>query len=108
MAKQSIPGKSTAIATHFTIVGCLIAITINIEPKHPFARFYIRQTLGLHLGFHGFALFFSYTQWPYAWEILCITGLFLWAYSFWHALNNKQEPIPIVGKYFQQWFTFVS
>ena len=102
------PGKTTAIVSYLTIVGSLIAISMNSEPKHTFARFHTRQAFGLHLTFIGFALFLSVWFNPYAWYGLYIFYVVLWFYGFIGALNNKQQEIPILGSYFQKWFTFIQ
>lgn len=105
---DSKAGKTTAIIAYLTIVGALIALSINAEPKHQFARFHTRQAFGLHLIFLGCSLFLS--QWfnEYAWYGLYIFYIVLWFYGFLGALNNKEQEVPILGKYFQKWFTFIQ
>ena len=54
MTTQTKPaGKTTAIVAYLTIIGAIIAITMNNEPKHEFARVHTRQAFGLHLMFHA-------------------------------------------------------
>ncbi|MGB5553448.1 MAG: hypothetical protein WBM83_02235 [Flavobacteriaceae bacterium] len=100
-------GRTTAIVAYLTMVGALIAITMNAEPKHDFARFHTRQAFGLHLGFMGFAIFLS--QWfnEYAWYGLYISYIVLWGYGFISAIQNKKQLVPLVGEYFQKWFNFI-
>lgn len=52
-------GKTAAIIAYFTIVGALIAISMNAEPKNDFARFHTRQAFGLHLLFIAFGILSS-------------------------------------------------
>lgn len=101
-------GKTTAIVAYFTMVGALIALSMNMEPKNHFARFHTRQAFGLHLYFLAMALFLS--QWfnAYAWYGLYISYLILWGYGFIGALENKKRPVPLIGAYFQKWFTFIQ
>ncbi len=101
-------GKNTAIIAHFTLIGAIIAIFMNAEPKNDFARFYTRQAFGLHLIFHAFALFLSQSFNEYAWYGLYVFYLVLWGYSFTGALANKKQEAPLVGPFFQKWFTFIS
>lgn len=108
MTSKPVEGKTTAIIAYFTIVGSLIAITMNLEPKHQFARFHIRQAFGIHLLFHAFAIFFSYSGINYAWIGLYIFYLILWGYGFTSALGDSKKEIPIAGPYFQKWFTFIQ
>jgi len=89
------------------MVGALIAITMNVEPKNGFARFHVRQAFGLHLCFLGFALFLSVWFNPYAWYGLYICYIALWFYGFLGALKGEKKLVPLVGAYFQKWFTFI-
>ena len=101
-------GKTTAIIAYLTLVGSLIALSMNNEPKNKFARFHTRQAFGLHLFFLAFALFLS--QWfnEYAWYGLYVCYLVLWGYGFVGALTEKEQSVPILGPYFQKWFTFIQ
>lgn len=106
---QNIPeGKTTAIVSYFTIVGALIAITMNMEPKHEYARFHTRQAFGLHILFLGIALFLSYAFSPYAWYGLYAFYIVMWIYGFLGALSNKKQAVPVLGPYFQKWFRFIQ
>ncbi len=101
-------GKTTAIVAYFTIVGSLIAIFMNLEPKNSFARFHTRQAFGLHIMFLGFALFLSYAFNKYAWYGLYILYIVLWGYGFVGAITDKRQSVPVLGPYFQKWFTFIQ
>ncbi len=101
-------GKTTAIIAYFTIVGSLIAFSMNMEPKNEFARFHTRQAFGLHIMFLGFALFLSYAFSAYAWYGLYVLYIVLWGYGFIGALTEKKQSVPILGPYFQKWFTFIQ
>ncbi|WP_350288657.1 hypothetical protein [uncultured Croceitalea sp.] len=108
MENDIAKGKTAAVVTHLTLVGCLIAITMNLEPKNAFARFYIRQTFGLHITFHALVIFLNYTTIAFAWEVLFLLHLGLWLFSIVGVLKNKKNQIPLVGQYFQKWFTFIQ
>ncbi|MGB5667800.1 MAG: hypothetical protein WBM53_13205 [Maribacter sp.] len=101
-------GKTTAIIAYLTIIGALIAITMNMEPKNTFARFHIRQAFGLHLLFHAFAIFTSVWYSEYALLGLYLCYFILWIYGFIGVLNDKKQMVPAIGPYFQKWFTFIS
>ncbi|MBO0323344.1 hypothetical protein J0X14_13630 [Muricauda sp. CAU 1633] len=105
---QSNPGRTTAIVAYITIVGCLIAITMNMEPKNAFARFHIRQAFGIHLVFHALAIALTFMGIVYLSIPLYLFYLVLWGYGFLQALNEKTQPLPVLGSYFQKWFTFIS
>lgn len=108
LKEEIAQGKTAALIAHLTLVGCLIAITMNLDSKNVFARFYIRQTFGLHICFHASAIILNYTNVPYAWVGLYLLFIGLWAYSFLGVLKNKGNLIPLIGSYFQKWFTFIS
>ena len=107
-SKEVEAGKTTAVVAYLTIVGCLIAITMNLEPKNGFARFHIRQAFGIHLAFHALAIFFNYSDIAFAWVGLYVFYIILWGYGFWGAINGNKTSIPVLGDYFQKWFTFIS
>ncbi len=108
MKENDVAGKTTAIVAYFTIVGALIAISMNAEPKYAFARFHTRQAFGLHIVFIGFALFLSKWFNEYAFYGLYIFYFVLWIYGFLGALSNKKQSVPVLGPYFQKWFTFIQ
>ena len=101
-------GKTTAIVAYFTLLGALIAITMNMEPKHEFARFHTRQAFGLHIMFIAFGILSSSYGNAYSAMGLFLCYSILWGYGFIGALGNKKQSAPIVGPYFQKWFTFIQ
>ena len=107
MDAPSKQARTIAVIAYLTIVGALISMTMNMDPKYPFARFHTRQAFGLHLGFLGFALFLS--QWFnfYAWIGLYICYFVLWLYGFLGAIQGRMREVPLVGSYFQSWFKFI-
>ena len=100
-------GKTTAIIAYLTLIGALIAMTMNMEPKNEFARFHTRQAFGLHLMFHAFGLFSSVLFNVYGLYALYLCYFILWIYGFLGALNNKKQMVPVIGAYFQKWFKFI-
>ncbi|MEA1787481.1 hypothetical protein U1E44_15370 [Arenibacter sp. GZD96] len=105
---QEKKGKSTAIIAYLTLVGTLIAISMNSDSKNEFARFHTRQAFGIHLLFHALALFLSVWFSEWAWYGLYVFYMVLWGYGFIGALTDKKHLIPVFGSYFQKWFTFIS
>lgn len=109
MAKDEVTtGKTTALVAYFTIIGSLIAIFMNLEPKNAFARFHIRQAFGIHLLFHAVAIVLTFTGIAFASLGLYLAYLLLWGFGFIQAMNGNKKEIPVVGSYFQKWFTFIS
>lgn len=100
-------GKTTAIIAYLTIIGALIAIFMNQEPRNAFARYHTRQAFGIHIVYWALgAIIARFDIWmvQYAYWILFFT---LWIYGFLGALQGKWFSIPVLGPYFQKWFTFI-
>jgi len=110
MSKKNIAkeGRTVAIVAYLTVVGCLIAITMNMEPKNPFSRFHIRQAFGIHVVYHALAIALSNLGLAWASLALFFFYLLIWGFGFINAMNEKTKPLPFMGKYFQKWFTFIS
>ncbi|TAI48686.1 hypothetical protein [Flagellimonas allohymeniacidonis] len=104
---SSKPGKTTAIISYITIIGCLIAITMNMEPKNEFARFHIRQAFGIHLLYHAIAIFLNSSDIDSGWLFLYGLYLICWVYGLVSAIQSKKNTLPLLGSYFQKWFTFI-
>lgn len=101
-------GKTAAVVAYITIVGTIIAFFMNNDDKNQFASFHIRQALGLWIMFYLLiaiagmfgSLFIHVGFWSFC-IILIIYGLL-------QATKEEQKPVPIVGPYFQEWFTFIK
>ncbi|PRX55114.1 hypothetical protein [Flagellimonas meridianipacifica] len=101
-------GRTTASVAYLTIVGSLIALTMNMEPKNTFARFHIRQAFGIHLLYHGLAIVLTFAGIVQVSFWLFIAYIILALYGMLGALNQQRQSIPVIGPYFQKWFTFIS
>ncbi|WP_420399477.1 hypothetical protein [Flagellimonas sp.] len=106
---SSKPGRSTAIVSYITILGCLIAITMNMEPKQAFARFHAKQAFGTHLIYHSLATYLNLTNVDIVmvWGVLWVVYLVAIIYGFIGAINNREGLLPGLGAKFQKWFTFI-
>ena len=91
-------GKTIAIIAHITLIGWIIAIIINSNEKNEFASFYIRQLLGLFLA--GIILSII----PLLGWLLSIVIFVFWIISLIGAIQDEKKEVPLVGKYFQEWF----
>lgn len=101
-------GRTTAIIAYITIVGCCIAITRNLEPKYSFARFHARQAFGIHLLYHGIAVFLNLRYIEGVWFVLYGLYAIGLVFGILAAYKNRETLIPAIGLYFQKWFTFIS
>ncbi len=97
--------KKIAIISYITIIGLIIAFVMNNDKKLPFARYHIRQSLGLAatglaLGIVGVIPFLGW--------IINLLGIFvllyMWIMGLMNAINEKEKPAPILGKKYEEWF----
>ena len=102
-----LSGKNTAIIAYITIIGNIIAIFMNMESKNEFARFHIRQGFGLWISFYaiGFLVGFA-DSWP-ATIGFYLFFIILIVYGLSGAITGKRQKAPLLGDYFQKWFTFI-
>lgn len=104
-AKQ---GKTTAIIAYITIIGTIIAIFMNQDNKNTFATFHIRQALGINIGFYLLgALVSMFDSWLIS-STFYIFIFVLWIFGLMTAIKEEKKTVPIVGSYFQDWFTFIK
>ena len=105
--------KNIALLCYLTWIGWIIAIYLFSfkENRDSYTRFHIRQSFGLGLlsiaCYVIFLLFddnLFYFSLP---SLLVFILLFvLWILGFVSAMNEKEKPVPVIGKYFQRWFAF--
>jgi uncharacterized membrane protein len=98
-------GKSTAITSYILIVGVLIALSMNSENKNPFASFHIRQGLGLTLTFIIIGVSISYFESIMVAAPMWIFISVLTIYGIFTAARGEMTPLPLLGKWFQKWFS---
>ena len=108
MSNNVNKGQNTAMVSYLTIIGALIAMSMNSQKQNSFARFHIRQAFVIHLLFHAFAILVSNYLDFMSFGILWIAYLIMWGHGFWNAIQGKETLTPLVGTYFQKWFTFIN
>ncbi|HNQ27408.1 MAG TPA: hypothetical protein PKL92_05750 [Aquaticitalea sp.] len=98
-------GKTIAIIAYITIIGLIVAFVMNNDKKWPFAKYHIAQSLGLALtgillGIIGMV--------PILGWIINIIGFFvliyMWVMGLINAVNENENPVPILGKHYEKWF----
>ncbi len=98
-------GKTIAIISYLTIIGLIIAFVMNSEKKNEFAKYHIKQMLGLTLT--SLVLMFINIIPILGW-IASLVGsfvlLYMWIMSLINALNLKEKPAPILGEKYLEWF----
>jgi uncharacterized membrane protein len=102
---SKIKGKSAAIVSYlFFFLGSIIAIFMNMEERHDFARFHIRQSFGLHFIFIALAPLVTGFDSMMISSSLYIFYSILWVYGFIGAISGKKQLIPLLGTLFQKLF----
>ena len=91
--------KTKAIIAHITIVGWIIALVMNSQQKDEFTSYYLRQLLGLYLT----GIVFSFI--PFVGWIISIVVFVFWILSLVGAIQGERQETPILGAYFQEWFS---
>jgi len=100
-------GKTAAVVAYITIIGTIIAFFMNSDSENKFASFHIRQAFGINILFYILgALVSMFDSWTIS-SAFYVFIFVLWAYGLITALKEEKKIVPIVGSYFQEWFTFI-
>ncbi len=97
--------KTIAVISYLTVIGLVIAFIMNNDRKDDFTTYHIKQSLGLTV--LGFGLFIIGMIPFLGWLISFLGSVFLlvlWIMGLVNAVNNKKEPVPLLGDYFEEWF----
>ncbi len=106
--------KAIGIVAYITIIGWIIAFVLfkGKEDRSQQAAFHLEQSLGLIIVAVAVAIIGNI--------LVAIAGIFsllllvvnigiivLWVLGLLNAINEKQEPIPLIGPLFQGKLTFI-
>lgn len=108
MTTPSKDAKISAIASYFTFIGWLIGFFINLDEKHEFANFHLRQSLGIQTLFYATGALLPLTKSQYAGYGFLLCFFVLWGYAVGTAVQNEMKPVPLVGNLFQKLFKFIK
>jgi uncharacterized membrane protein len=105
MGNQPIQeGKKTAIISYIPVIGLLISFYLNKNKQNYFARFHIRQSIGLNiLYFINNWVVYSYFG-VTAGNIGKVGVLVLFILGIIGAVQGQQKLVPLLGEKFQEWF----
>jgi len=101
-------GKTAAITSYILGIGVFIAMSMNSEDKNTFASFHIRQGLGLTLTFISLGLIISNFDSMMISAPMWLFVSVLWSYGIFSAIKGETKPVPLLGTYFQKWFTNIT
>ncbi|MFD0975628.1 DUF4870 domain-containing protein [Salinimicrobium gaetbulicola] len=108
MQTEAEQGKAAAIVAYITIIGTIFAYFMNNDNKNPFASFHIRQALGVHLTFYLLGVLVSaFDSWMIS-SAFYIFILILWGFGLVAAIQGERNLVPVLGEYFQKWFSTIN
>lgn len=108
MQTEAEQGKAAAIVAYLSIIGTIIAYFMNNDTKNPFASFHIRQALGVHLTFYLLGVLVSaFDTWLISFPFY-IFILILWGYGLVTAIQGERREVPVMGGYYQKWFSTIT
>ena len=100
--------KTIAIVAYLTIIGLVVALVLNNEKKDLFAKYHIRQSLGLVLTSIALSLI---NVIPILGWIVSMVGafvlLYMWVMGLLNAINGREKPVPILGEKYEEWLKSV-
>ncbi len=107
--------KAIGIVAYITIIGWIIAFVIHKgkDDKSAMAGYHIEQSLGLIVVAIGLSIIGNILT-----AMISILGLLvlvlnlgiiiLWVIGLLNAINEKREPIPVIGEFFEGKFGFIN
>lgn len=108
MATPTKDARISAVASYFTFIGWIIGFFINLDERHEFANFHLRQSLGIQTLFYAVGALLGLTTSVYAGYGFLLAFLILWGYAVGTAVQNEMKPVPLVGQFFQKIFKFIK
>ena len=86
----------------------MVALVLNNEKKDLFAKYHIRQSLGLVLTSIALSLI---NVIPILGWIVSMVGafvlLYMWVMGLLNAINGREKPVPILGEKYEEWLKSV-
>ena len=104
MATPTSDEKTTALITYLTIFGLIIGFIMNNTKKSEFVSYHIRNMIGLSLGMIALGVLFWMGIPSLLIKGLQLVLVILWTIGIIGALKGEKLEIPVVGKFFQDWF----
>ncbi|MEZ5037762.1 MAG: hypothetical protein R2760_09790 [Chitinophagales bacterium] len=97
-------GKTAAVVTYLTLIGLIIAFIINKDKKSIFATFHIKQSIGLTLTGFVLSIIERFLHNGFILGVLSLGLFILWLIGLINAIRKKQEPVPLFGEKYNEWF----
>lgn len=101
-------GKTVAIVSYLTLVGLVVAFMMNNSQPTSLGRFHIRQSIGITVVAIALGgLSFIPGIGGLLSKIVGVTVLVALVLGVLAALNGQEKVLPVVGQYFQKWFSMI-
>ncbi len=105
--------KTVSIVSYITIIGWLIAYLVGKDNLDAFAKYHLRQSLGLALSaiISGVVIGILLMLIPALGLITWVVNVFffvLFIIGIINAVNGQMKPLPVIGKMFEDKFSFIG
>lgn len=112
--KTIMSNKTLSILSYITIIGWLIAYfkSRDLDPKSNLVNYHLRQGFGFFI--FSFVLNIALTIVTsivpalFFLNYLTLILLILWVFGIINAVNDQEKPIPVIGKLFEDKFSFIG
>ncbi len=101
-------GKTTALISYVTIIGFSISWSRHSDKPTPLSSFHLRQAFGIHLLYHASSYLLNFYTFLFPFYILYVIYLGALFYGVVSIRKNQKNILPLLGAYFQKWFTFIK
>lgn len=106
--------KTLSILSYVTIIGWIIAFvkSKDLSPKSDLVTYHLKQGFGIFLLTFAINIILSVVlaivPSLYFLSYIGYALLILWIFGIINAANEQKKPIPVVGKMFEDKFSFVN
>lgn len=101
-------GKTTALISYITIIGFLISWSRHSDRPTTFSSFHLRQAFGAHLFYHASSYLLNFYTFLIPFYILYVVYLSALIFGVVSVRKERCNSLPLLGCYFQNWFTFIK
>lgn len=107
MQAASNNGKTIALIAYFFLLGWILALVLNHSSRTKLGSFHVRQSLGIMCVATIVFIFVGFMD-IFIFSLLGLLAMFvLWFLGFVSAVQGKFQTVPVVGEYFQKWFSSI-
>ena len=104
--------KTVSIVSYITIIGWLIAYLVGKDKLDALSKYHLRQSLGLAIVAFIFGIVINIlvviSPFLGMLGIVNIAFLILMIIGIINANSEQMKPLPIIGKYFEDKFSFIG